>query len=37
MGVDPQVADMVEEHYNSPRATELSREDIARLRIVTTQ
>jgi hypothetical protein len=37
MGVDPQVADMMEEHYASPRATELSREDIARLRIVTTQ
>jgi hypothetical protein len=37
MGVDPQVADMMEEHYASPGRTELSRADIARLRIVTTQ
>jgi hypothetical protein len=35
MGVDPQLADMMEEHYASARTTELSREDIARLRIVT--
>jgi tetratricopeptide (TPR) repeat protein len=37
MGVDPKVADMMEEHYDSPRATQLSREDVVRLRIVTTQ
>jgi hypothetical protein len=37
MDVDPQVADMIEEHYASPRTTELSREDVVRLRIVTTQ
>jgi len=37
MGVDPQVADMMEENYTSRRAVKLSREDIARLRIVTTQ
>ena len=35
MGVDPQVADLMEEHYASARTTELSREDVARLRIVT--
>jgi tetratricopeptide (TPR) repeat protein len=37
MGVDPQVADMMEGHYASGAATELSRADIARLRIVTTR
>jgi hypothetical protein len=37
MGVDPQVADMMEEHYASAGSTELSRADIARLRIVTAQ
>jgi hypothetical protein len=37
MGVDPQLADIMEEHDDFPRATELSRKDIARLRIVTTQ
>jgi len=37
MGVDPRVADMMEEHDDSPRATELSREEVVRLRIVTTQ
>jgi tetratricopeptide (TPR) repeat protein len=37
MGVDPQLADMMEENYASARSIELSREDIARLRIVTTQ
>ena len=37
MGIDPQIADMMEEHYASSRTTELSREDVARLRIVTTQ
>jgi tetratricopeptide (TPR) repeat protein len=35
MGLDPQVADMIEEHYDSSRGTGLAREDIARLRIVT--
>jgi tetratricopeptide (TPR) repeat protein len=37
MGVDPQVADMMEDNYATARRIELSREDIARLRIVTTQ
>ena len=37
MGVDPQLADMMEENYASTRRFELSRQDIARLRIVTTQ
>jgi tetratricopeptide (TPR) repeat protein len=37
MGLDPQVSDMMEESSASRRATELSRQDIARLRIVTTQ
>jgi hypothetical protein len=37
MGVDPQVSDMMEENYATARRIELSREDIARLRIVTTQ
>jgi hypothetical protein len=37
MGVDPRGADMIEEHYDSQRATRLSREEIARLRIVTAQ
>jgi hypothetical protein len=37
MGVDPQLADMMEENYASARRVELPREDIARLRIVTTQ
>jgi hypothetical protein len=37
MGIDPQVADMMEENYGSTRRIELSREDIARLRIVTTR
>ena len=37
MGVDPQVADMMEDNYASRRRIELSREDVARLRIVTTQ
>jgi lipoprotein NlpI len=37
MGVDPRVADMMEEHYDSHGATRLSREDLARLRIVTAQ
>jgi hypothetical protein len=37
MGVDPHLADMMEEYDDSPRATELSREDVVRLRIVTTQ
>jgi hypothetical protein len=37
MGVDPQVADMMEKHDTSPGATELSRADIARLHIVTAQ
>jgi Tfp pilus assembly protein PilF len=35
MGVDPQVADMMEERYASGRRIGLSREDIARLHIVT--
>jgi hypothetical protein len=35
MGVDPLVADMMEKHDTSPGTTELSRADIARLRIVT--
>jgi hypothetical protein len=35
MGIDPQLADMLEAHYASPRTSELSREDVARLRIVT--
>jgi hypothetical protein len=37
MGVDPQVADMMEDNYDSLRTTELSREDLVRLRIVTAQ
>jgi hypothetical protein len=37
MGVDPQLADMMEENYASARRIELSRADIARLRIVTTR
>src|SRR5204863_3359242 len=37
MGVDPQVADMMDGHYASGHATTLSRQDIARLRIVTAQ
>jgi hypothetical protein len=37
MGVDPQVADIMEENYASGRRIELSRADIARLRIVTPQ
>jgi tetratricopeptide (TPR) repeat protein len=37
MGVDPKVADMMEEHDASKRTTELSREDVVRLRIVTAQ
>ncbi|MEN3377050.1 MAG: hypothetical protein V7604_2405 [Hyphomicrobiales bacterium] len=36
MGVDPRVADMMEENYATRRRIELSREDVARLRIVTT-
>jgi len=35
LGVDPQVADMMEESNDSRRATGLSREDVERLRIVT--
>lgn len=35
MGVDPRVADMIEEQSGAARATELSREEIVRLRIVT--
>jgi hypothetical protein len=35
MGVDPQVADMMEKHDASPGTTELTRQDVARLRIVT--
>jgi len=35
MGVDPQVADMMDENYDSSHATELSREDAVRLRIIT--
>jgi tetratricopeptide (TPR) repeat protein len=37
MGVDPQLADMMERNFDRPRTIELSREDIARLRIVTAQ
>jgi hypothetical protein len=37
MGVDPQVADIMEENYASGRRIELSRADVARLRIVTPQ
>jgi hypothetical protein len=35
MGVDPQVADMMEKHDAAPGRTELTRQDVARLRIVT--
>jgi hypothetical protein len=37
MGVDLQVADMMEKHYASGSATALTRQDVARLRIVTAQ
>jgi hypothetical protein len=37
MGVDPQVADVMEENYDSPHVTRLSRQDVARLRIVTAE
>jgi tetratricopeptide (TPR) repeat protein len=37
MGVDPQIADMVDENSGVARAVELSREDVVRMRIVTPQ
>jgi len=34
---ESRLSDMMEQHYASPRTTELSREHVVRLRIVTTQ
>jgi hypothetical protein len=37
MGVDPRVADIMDRNYDPPRSTELSRDEVVRLRIVTSQ
>lgn len=37
MGIDPRVADIMDKNYDPPRATELSHDEIVRLRIVTPQ
>jgi hypothetical protein len=37
MGVDPALGDMIESNYGTPRKTELSRADLLRLRIITSQ